>query len=99
MQKTKLFVTASAVCFALAGAAFSEGKSESSAALLYRAGFHPNQTCIQATASIPENCSILGGGLQCSVLIIDSWGGGYWVPGYGSPLVGNLCLLPIKEVL
>lgn len=97
MQKTKLFVTASAVCFALAGAALSERQSESSAAIIYAAGYL-NDACLRATDVYPENCSILGGGAQCLVNVTDSWGTSTWVAGYGSPIIGNLCLLPLKRI-
>ena len=97
MQKTKLFVTASAVCFALAGAALSERQSESSAALLYIGGWY-NDACLPATATDPASCSLLGIGGQCRVLVTDSWGNSEWVDGWGSPVIGNLCLLPLKRL-
>jgi len=95
MQKTKLFVTASAVCFALAGAAFSERQSESSATLIYMAGYYNNE-CLRGTESIPSSCSLLGTGPRCMVHVYDAWGNDDWVLGYASPLLGNLCLLELK---
>jgi len=95
MQKTKLFVTASAVCFALAGAALSERQSES-AALITLAGRY-NNVCYAATDVYPASgCSILGSGSRCMVYVTDSWGNSAWVDGWGSPLIGNLCLLELK---
>jgi hypothetical protein len=98
MQKTKLLVTASAVCFALVGATLSERQSQS-AAIIYTAGRTTTGECVQASQTMPTSCSILGTGMQCVVLATDSWGTTAWVPGYASPILGNLCLLPLKEVL
>jgi hypothetical protein len=96
MQKTKLLVTASAVCFALAGAAFSERQSESSA-ILYVAGLVGTSDCMPATATQESNCSILNGGAQCSVLVQDPWGNWTVANAYASPLLNNLCLLALRR--
>jgi hypothetical protein len=95
MQKTKLLVTASAVCFALAGAMLSERQSQSSA-ILYIAGHTMTDECVQAKATNESYCSILNTGAQCTVIVVDSWGTPQFAPAYASPLLTNLCLLPLK---
>jgi hypothetical protein len=97
MQKTKLFVTASAVCFALACAALSEQKSESSA-ILYVAGLTDATGCVQSASAPQGNCSILNSGAQCTVFVQDGWGNWVNAPAYVSPLLNNLCLLPLRSI-
>jgi len=93
MQKTKLFVTASAVCFALAGAALSERQSE--AAALIRPVAYYNDACLTGIETYPSSCSLTGLGAQCLVHVRDSWGNDAWPIGYASPTVANLCILPL----
>jgi len=97
MQKTKLFVTASAVCFALAGAAFSERQSESAALLIPAGKYGIDKVCLAATDVYPPTgCSILGTGNRCLVYVTDSYGHSDWIDGWGSPILLNLCLLELR---
>jgi len=98
MQKTKLFVTASAVCFALAGAALSGNQSESSSAALIRPVGPFGTGCLSGIETSPASCSPKGEGIRCSVHLIDSWGNDVWVLAWGTPSpVVNLCLFELYE--
>ena len=96
MKKTKLFVTASAVCFALAAAAFSERSSAPLTAFI--AGKYGNdRVCLQATDVYPPTgCSINNTGQRCLVYVTDSWGNSAWVDGWGSPSPVNQCLFELR---
>ena len=96
MQKIKFFVTASAVCFALAAAAFSEQKS--APPTKYIAGrYGTNQVCLQASNVYPATgCTINNNGTRCLVYVVDSWGNSAWVDGWGSPSPANMCLFELR---
>jgi hypothetical protein len=96
MKKIKFFVTASAVCFALAAAAFSEQKS--GPPTKYIAGkYGLNQVCLQASAVYPATgCSINNAGPRCMVYVTDSWGNSAWVDGSGSPSPAMMCLFELR---
>lgn len=98
MQKTKLLVTASAICFAMVGATLSERQSQSSA-IIYYAGRTDTGQCVMAEAPLEEGCSILNVlGIPCTVFVTDSWGTPQQVAAYQSPLLNNLCLLQLKRI-
>jgi len=96
MQKIKLFVTASAVCFALAAAAFSE--RQSAPLVVHIAGkYGDNHVCYQATDVYPATgCSINNTGARCLVYVTDSWGHSDWVDGWGSPYATLPCLYELR---
>jgi len=98
MQKIKSFVTASAVCFALAAAAFSEQSSALSMPPNYAGGYY-NNACLPAVQTNPAKCAFNGKGARCMVKVVDSWGNEEWVLGWGSPTLNNPCLLELKAVL
>jgi len=96
MQKIKLFVTASAVCFALAAAGFSEHSS--APPTKYIAGkYGSNHVCYQATDVYPATgCSINNPGTRCMVYVTDAWGHSDWVDGSGSPSPAMMCLFELR---
>ena len=99
MQKIKFFVTASAVCFALAAAAFSNRQSELSKSPPNYPGGRYNDACLPAVQTDPANCSFNGKGARCMVKVIDSWGNEVWLLGWSSPTPNNPCLLELKAVI
>jgi len=97
MRKIKLFVTASAVCFALAATAFNERSS--GPPTKYIAGrYGATHVCLQATDVYPPTgCSINNAGQRCWVYVTDSYGNSAWVDGCGSPSPANMCLFELKS--
>ena len=90
MNKIKMFLTASAIAFAVAAAFITNAESNGFALIL---GYDSSlDNCFTASSTQQANCSVNNNGAQCTVLL-----SGQAYPAYYSPNGLVICNAPLRR--